>query len=191
MSLAGGHLDALLAAGATAEQIVALVKADMAEREKSDEKRRAKDRERQQRKRHAESRGVTRTNADSRDPSPNENILTPTREEKPPPKGGVKKTDRGCRLPSNWEPQPLTGKAAEMVARWSPGELERELAKFKNYWPSKGANAARTDWQRTWVNWLISADERKQTHGERADTNPTATALARVQSALRSGGTFN
>jgi ribosomal protein L19E len=79
MSLAGGHLDALLAAGATAEQIVALVKADMAEREKSDEKRRAKDRERQQRKRHAESRGVTRTNADSRDPSPKENILTPTR----------------------------------------------------------------------------------------------------------------
>ena len=63
MSLTGGHLDAFLAAGLTAEQIVALVKADIAEREKEAETRRAKDRERQ--RRHRESRDVTVTNSDS------------------------------------------------------------------------------------------------------------------------------
>ena len=58
-------MDALLAAGATAEQIVALVKADMAEREAKLEARREKDADRQRRKR---SRGVTRT---ERDTTPN------------------------------------------------------------------------------------------------------------------------
>jgi hypothetical protein len=67
MSLTGGHLDALLAAGATAEQIVALVKADMAEREAATEERRAKDRERQ--RRHRESRDVTVTERDGCDKS--------------------------------------------------------------------------------------------------------------------------
>ena len=65
MSLTGTHLDALLAAGATADQIVALVKADMAEREAKLEARREKDADRQRRKR---SRGVTRT---ERDTTPN------------------------------------------------------------------------------------------------------------------------
>jgi hypothetical protein len=73
MSLSGGHLDALLAAGATAEQIVALVKADMAEREVKLASRREKDADRQRRKR---SRGVTRTKRDT--VSPNEDILTPS-----------------------------------------------------------------------------------------------------------------
>jgi hypothetical protein len=115
------------------------------------------------------------------DPAPNErDNLTPTRKEKPKPIGLVKKTERGSRLPEDWEPKPLTGRAAEMVAAWQPGQLERELAKFKNYWPAKGSNAARTDWQRTWVNWLIAADERKPRLIHERSSNPTATALQRV-----------
>jgi hypothetical protein len=51
----------------TAEQVVALVKADMAEREKALETRRAKDAERQRRQR---SRGVTRSHADNDGLSP-------------------------------------------------------------------------------------------------------------------------
>jgi hypothetical protein len=79
MSLTGGHLDALVAAGATVEQIVALVKADMAEREAALEAKRAKDAERQ--RRHRESRDVTVTNADSRDtPSP---FAPPKKDPKP------------------------------------------------------------------------------------------------------------
>jgi hypothetical protein len=63
VSLTGGHLDALLEAGATAEQIVALVKADMAERERALEEKRAKDAERQ--RRHRSSRDVTVTACDT------------------------------------------------------------------------------------------------------------------------------
>jgi hypothetical protein len=155
------------------------------------EKRRAYDRERKAAKRAEDRLSGGKSGGNPPDPSPNErDILTPTREEKPEPKGSVKKVDRGVRLPGNWEPQPLAGKAAEMVACWQAGELERELAKFKNYWLAKGSNAARTDWQRTWVNWLISADERKPRHGNATDTNPTATALARVQAAIRSGSSY-
>lgn len=182
MSLTGSHLDALLAAGITAEQLVALFKADLAERDTVSARRRDRDRERQ--RRHRESRGVTRTKCD---PAPNEiDILTPTREEKPKPNGLVK--NRGTRLSDDWEPQPLTGKAAEMVAAWPAGMIERELAKFKNYWPAKGANAARTDWQRTWVNWLIAADERKPRLVHERSDNPLGDAVSRVKASLRGGG---
>jgi hypothetical protein len=67
LSLTAAHLDALLAAGATGEQIVALVKADMVEREAKLEARRGKDAERQRRQR---SRGVTRTDRDGDGLSP-------------------------------------------------------------------------------------------------------------------------
>ena len=81
MSLTGGHLDALVAAGATVEQIVALVKADMAEREALLAEKRAKDAERQ--RRHRESRDVTVTDSDSRDtPSP----LSPPKKDPEPQK---------------------------------------------------------------------------------------------------------
>lgn len=66
MSLSAAHLDAMLAADMTAEQIVALVKADMAEREAQAEARRARDAERQ--RRHRESRDVTVTACDNADP---------------------------------------------------------------------------------------------------------------------------
>lgn len=191
MSLSSAVLKALVDAGATREQLAAAMMADIAEREAEEtaklEKKRAGNRERQQRKRerdHAESRVTSVTARDERDVSPDgspkEYIQTPSLapSEKPKPNGLVKKVDRGCRLPSNWEPQPLVGKAAAMVAAWQAGALERELAKFKNYWAAKGANAARTDWQRTWVNWLISADERKPRQSyERPDSDPTTDAL--------------
>lgn len=62
MSLTAAHLDALILSGATAEQIVALVKADMAEREAKIILRRVKDADRQRRQR---SRGVTQCHADT------------------------------------------------------------------------------------------------------------------------------
>jgi hypothetical protein len=67
-------LDALLAHGATAEMIVAAVKADNAKTEQAIEDRRAKDRERQ--RRHRLSRDVTVTPRDERDGFPNESNLT-------------------------------------------------------------------------------------------------------------------
>jgi hypothetical protein len=133
------------------------------------DKRRAWDRDRKRQKRENERElSGGKSGGNPPDPSPNErDILTPTHE-KPKPSGLVKNCGKGVRLSADWEPRPLSGKAAQMVAAWHPGELERELAKFKNYWLAKGANAARTDWQRTWVNWLINADERKPHNGQPA-----------------------
>lgn len=83
----------------------------------------------------------------------------------PTPPRDVAPARKGHRISEEWEPEPLTGKAALMVKVWPPGALERELAKFRNYWLAKSGQAAvKNDWQRTWVNWLISADERIPKH---------------------------
>jgi hypothetical protein len=180
-------LDALLAHGATAEMIVAAVKADNAIAEQAVEMRRTKDRERQ--RRHRSSRDVTATNGDTvTEPCP----LTPPLKSAPhptkitPPLSPNPPMKRAHRLPSDWLPAPLTGKAAEMVACWLPGELERELAKFRNYWMGKaGKDAAKLDWQRTWINWLISADERKPRNDQRSVSRnrPNLTDLHRAATA--------
>jgi hypothetical protein len=82
-------IDAMLAAGVTAEVLAAAWKAEIAQQEQTAQERRARDAERQ--RRHRESRDVTVTNAVSTDPSPNErDILTPTREGKTEPKGSSK-----------------------------------------------------------------------------------------------------
>lgn len=69
-----------------------------------------------------------------------------------------------------------------MIAAWQPGEVERELAKFRNYWMGKaGKDAAKLDWQRTWINWLISADERKPRNGQPLRrTRPNLTDMLRA-----------
>ncbi|MDF0543355.1 DnaT-like ssDNA-binding domain-containing protein [Sphingobium sp. H39-3-25] len=68
---------------------------------------------------------------------------------------------KGTRLDEDWQPDPVIGPAAEMIALWPPGSIERELAKFRNYWIAKpGKDATKANWQRTWVNWLMTADER-------------------------------
>lgn len=73
---------------------------------------------------------------------------------------------RATRLAEDWEPGRLSGRAQAMVAAWPPGMIEREMAKFRNHWLAKGGReACKTDWQRTWVNWLISSDERIAKHG--------------------------
>ena len=78
---------------------------------------------------------------------------------------------RAKRLSDEWMPAEPTGKAVAMIDRWQSGELERELAKFRNYWIGKaGKDACKTDWQRTWINWLISADERKS-NGQQHHSN--------------------
>ena len=73
---------------------------------------------------------------------------------------------KGTRLAEDWEPAQLSAKHGAMVAKWPPGAFVREREKFRNYWLSKsGAGATKTDWQRTWINWLLSADERMPRDG--------------------------
>ncbi len=86
------------------------------------------------------------------------------------PKGA--KEPRGTRLPEDFKPTP------EMI-EWSrintpltiagEGGL-REHQKFMNFWLSKaGAGARKIDWERTWKNWFLTAEERKpRANGQRA-----------------------
>lgn len=153
MSLTGGHLDALLAAGATAEQIVALVKADMAERERSLGARRAKDAERQRRKR---SRGVTRTERDAcdkgspevspRTPLPNPSKITPLN----PPKSGR------SLIPADWTPPAVSSlppRAKALAEQWTNASYQTQAEGFVLYW--RNERKMRPDWTGTWANWII------------------------------------
>lgn len=127
MSLSPESLDALVAAGATAEMIAAVVKAEMAAAEKKKAERRASAAERQRRKRErdAKSRDVTDVHAESRDvtrDSANPSLSPPSSPEPPsttsnlsncPPiapqkqgSGGVETSALAERL---WALQPVVG----------------------------------------------------------------------------------
>lgn len=80
MSLSAAVIDAMVASGCTPEQMAAVIKADLAERDAALEVKRAKDAERQ--RRHRASRDVTVTPSDSvtdpaLSPAPNENNSNP------------------------------------------------------------------------------------------------------------------
>lgn len=94
-------------------------------------------------------------------------------------------------LPDDWMPKPVSpGTICEqIVAAWQPGRIERELSKFRDHHLKAGAQWS--DWDAAWRTWIQRASDFEPRQYERSDTNPTATALARVQSALRSGGAFN
>lgn len=148
-------IDAMIAAGASAEVIGAAWKAEITALSRATEGRRVKDRDRQRRKRsHAQSRGVTRTR---RDPPPNDN-LTPTEEFTPKAIALVPKP-RKHRLPVDWEPLPFTPgtMAAQTVLRWEPGRIERELSKFKDHHTAAGTRWE--NWQAAWSKWVNNSDD--------------------------------
>ena len=137
--------------------------------------RRRKDRERKRSSRsgHARnSRDVTVTECDPpHDRYSNPPELSPSEAKASlAPKG---KTRKGTRLPDDWQPETLTGEIATAVCAWQPGMLERELARFRDYWTAKsGRTAAKQDWQAAWRNWLRNAEE--WTHNGTANRKNTA-----------------
>jgi hypothetical protein len=72
---------------------------------------------------------------------------------------------RATQLPENWKPQ---SKEVEWAKRAYPGvDLRRETAKFCDYWPSQpGQRALKTDWDRTWRNWIRNAADRQPHQGK-------------------------
>lgn len=84
---------------------------------------------------------------------------------------------KGTRLPDNWVPSEAT---REWQRREFAGvDVRTEHLKFTNYWLAKsGRDATKTDWERTWQNWIINAAERA---GIRRGTpaQPTATTDGR------------
>ena len=190
MSLSAAIIDAMIASGCTAEQLAAVIKADLAERDGQVAEKRQKDAERQRRHRHAVSRDVTVTDGDSvtsppLSRPPNENISNPTTHtpEKQTP------ARKAHRLPVDWEPLPLTNDAGQAVAGWPPGALERELARFRDWAASaSGPNAVKSDWQAAWRNWIRKAhDEGRYKNGtanHRHDKQPLVDIARRVAADL-------
>ena len=71
-------------------------------------------------------------------------------------------TARGSRLPDGWFPARTPGNERAESGH-SQQWLERELTKFRNYWIAlPGARGRKTDWNRTWQNWLARAEEMNQ-----------------------------
>lgn len=71
------------------------------------------------------------------------------------------RSDGGTRLPENFEPDEKMRDwyAAEKLEQVISGRVEHQ--KFMNYWLSKpGKDGRKTDWRRTWMNWMLNAAER-------------------------------
>jgi hypothetical protein len=68
--------------------------------------------------------------------------------------------DRGTRIPDDWRPSEvdLASASAEGL---SASEIQREAARFVDYWKGKSGQAGiKLDWSATWRNWCRNAAER-------------------------------
>jgi hypothetical protein len=163
-------IDAMLAAGATAEVIAAAWKSEITAQMKVTEQRRAKDSERQ--RRHRESRDVTVTNGDAANvtsdpvtPSLDKTDPQTPKKTKPnpsPPYSPPASLKRGTRLPDDFEP-PEDWIAWAMQKRgWSRGEAMDEAECFARFWQAKpGREACKLDWPKTWQNWAVNSNRKR------------------------------
>ena len=85
---------------------------------------------------------------------------------------------RPTRIPADWQPrQPYPASVAELVAQWPPGREQRELDGFRDFWLSRGRDATKTDWDRTWWNRIrdkhdkILSETRRNDPRSRQDRN--------------------
>ncbi|MET3559777.1 uncharacterized protein YdaU (DUF1376 family) [Bartonella japonica] len=87
----------------------------------------------------------------------------PIHEQKSVPKKAKRiRTDRGCRLPADFEPD----YDFAITEGLPPERVKVEIAKFRDYWKAKsGANATKTDWQATWRNWVRNSKDHKNKQG--------------------------
>lgn len=104
--------------------------------------------------------------------------LSPThlsKKKEPTPNGVGRAPASGTHLPEDWEPQGLVGQAAAIVARWQPGELERELSKFRDHWAAaSGPTARKRDWQAAWRKWISNHDEWSNRNGNTTGHGPVS-----------------
>ena len=85
-----------------------------------------------------------------------------TKKDKPSSSSRAKKAAHP--LPKNWTPKPLKPGSicAQIVARWQPGRIERELSKFKDH--HLRSDQRWSDWDAAWRTWIQKAsdfDERR------------------------------
>ena len=76
-----------------------------------------------------------------------------------------RRVERGTRLADGWKPND-EGRAFA-VEKLGNTDARKEFRKFQNYWIAKpGAASRKVDWDRTWLNWVITAAERPATRGQ-------------------------
>lgn len=104
-------------------------------------------------------------------PLPPQTPQTPTPTH--PPTREITRPRKGDRISDDFEPR-ITGKTAEMIERWPPGRLEREVAQFRDHYAKTGGERGLSlDWQASLRTWLRNADDRIQSNprSQRTDTS--------------------
>lgn len=90
------------------------------------------------------------------------------------------RSPKGSRLAADWQPSDAD---LDYAASQCPGVNVRiEAEKFRNYWQSKaGKDARKTDWHKTWCNWLLnSATARAGPNGRPAEPSRQAHGVASI-----------
>lgn len=103
-----------------------------------------------------------------------------------PPAPAEKPSTKGHRLPEDWTPTPGTVTWSQQQAQAAGLDITTEWAKFRDYWLSKpGAAGRKTDWDRTWRNWVRGAIERMPSwKRQQAGPAPLTNAQKRRQDGL-------
>lgn len=77
----------------------------------------------------------------------------------------MKSKRRGTRLSEDFAPTP---DMFEWAAKEHPNvDAQLETKSFIDYWLSTTKNAVKTDWDRTWKNWIRNCDKRLRVRGPR------------------------
>ncbi|SLJ92890.1 hypothetical protein SAMN06295987_1028 [Novosphingobium mathurense] len=182
----------MAALGAPAEAIALAVEAieakdaEIAAREAVAEERRARDAKRKRDERaarrvqgqSADNPGTVQgeSGTDPLSPSPSSSPQTPHQHPRPHTPANTEKprAREATLLPADWEPEPLTGSAADAVASWRNGALERELDRFRDWAASTaGPNSRKKDWQAAWRNWVLKADDEGRNSDRRSGRSRT------------------
>lgn len=104
-------------------------------------------------------------------------------------KTGTKKTDRGARLSEDWK---LTDKDRDFASKlgMSESEITQQGGRFFRYWTSKaGASATKTNWHRTWCNW-VDKDHVPLANGKDVTPDQQREAHERLAQAIIDGKDF-
>lgn len=96
----------------------------------------------------------------------------------PPKPNGLDPKPKKHRLPADWQPLPFTlgTMAAQVVDRWEPGRIERELAKFRDHHAAAGTRWE--NWQAAWSKWVNNSGDFERGRSGTGTGGKSATAFA-------------
>lgn len=96
---------------------------------------------------------------------------------------------RGSRLPDDWALSDAVREWSIAEARAPPDLIEREVAKFRDYWRAKaGKDGRKSDWNAAWRNWLRKAMEDGNGRRNGAGSRPASYLAGVAEFASEVGG---